>query len=78
MYKVITYISIYILTKVSGRGFKSQSSQLSLATSKNPTVVNTMYISSFCYTHKITTYVRFRFKKPCQLTTAIAEMKFKH
>ena len=28
----------------SGRGFKSHSGQLSIATSKNPSVVNTIYM----------------------------------
>ena len=40
-------------TKFSGRGFKSHSGQLSIATSNNPSVVNTKCISSFRYTHVI-------------------------
>ena len=32
----------------SGREFKSQSGQLSVATSKNPSVVNTIYIYNLC------------------------------
>ena len=39
------YIYIYIF----GRGFKSHSGQLSIATSENPSVVNTTCISSFHY-----------------------------
>ena len=38
----------------SGRGFTSHSVQLSIATSNNPLVVNTIYLSSLCYTHVIT------------------------
>ena len=38
----------------SGLVFKSHSDQLSIATSKNPSVVNTICISSFRYAHVIT------------------------
>ena len=33
-----------VQTEISGRGFKSHSGQLSIATLKNPSVVNTIYI----------------------------------
>ena len=51
----ILYIyNIYNGTEFSGRGFKSHSGQLSIATSKNPSKANTICISSFRYTHIIT------------------------
>ena len=57
-----------------GCGFKSHSSQLSIATSKNPSVVNTICISSFRYTHVITSR-KFRLKQTWRLTKAMTEMK---
>ena len=45
----------------SGRGFKSHSGQLSIATSNNPSLVNTICIISFRYTHVITSR-KFQFK----------------
>ena len=44
------------------------------ATSKNLSVVNTIYISSFHYTHVITSRT-FRLKQTRRLTKAIAEIK---
>ena len=38
-----------IWTQFSGHGFKSQSGQLSIATSKNPSVVNTIYTYMYIY-----------------------------
>ena len=43
-----------MLRAFSGRGFKSHSGQLSVATSENHSVLNTISINSFCYTHVIT------------------------
>ena len=60
-----------------GRGFKSQSGQLSLTTSQNPSVVNTINTISFCYTHVITC-ARYQLKQMWQLPKAIAEIKSKH
>ena len=37
----------------NGRGFKSHSGQLHIATSKNLSVVNTIYINSLLWTHGI-------------------------
>ena len=72
------YIHTYIHIYMCGPGFKSHSGQLSMATSKNPSVVNTICISSLCYTHVITS-VRFRLKKQTwRLTKAMAEMKHEH
>ena len=44
------------------------------ATSKNPSVVNTIYISSSRYTHVITSR-KILVKEMWQLTKAMAEMK---
>ena len=54
-------MSLQCIHNFSGRGFKSHSGQLSIATSKNRSVVNTICISSFRYTHVITCS-RFRLK----------------
>ena len=44
------YIYIYAyITEFSGRGFKSHSGQLPMATSNNPPVVNTIYICIYIY-----------------------------
>ena len=51
----------HIRNGFSGRGFKSHSGQLSLATSKNSPVVNTICIRSFHYTHVITS-TKFQLK----------------
>ena len=48
--------------------------QLSIATSKNPSVMNTICINSFRYTHVITS-TKFRLKQAWRLTKAMAEMK---
>ena len=48
------------------------SGQLSIATSKNPSVVNTICISSFRYTHVITSR-KFRLKQTRRLKKAMAE-----
>ena len=45
---IILYI-IYYIYYISGCGFKSHSGQFSVATSKSPSVVNTICISSFRY-----------------------------
>ena len=58
----------------SGCGFKSHSSQLSIATLKNPPVVNKICISSFRDTHVIISRT-FQLKKTWQLPKAIAEME---
>ena len=57
------YIQMYVTnwTEFSGRWFKSHSGQLLIAASKNPSVVNTIDISSFFYTHVITSR-KFRLK----------------
>ena len=47
-------MSLQCIHNFSGRGFKSHSGQLSIATSKNRSVVNTICISSIRYTHVIT------------------------
>ena len=59
----------------SGRGFKYHSGQLSIATSKNRSVKNTMYISSFRYIHVITLTI-LRLNKRGEATKPIAEMKY--
>ena len=64
-----------VWTESSGRGFKSHSGQLSLATSKNSSVVNTICINLFRYTHVITS-AKFRLKQTWRLMKAIAEMKY--
>ena len=51
-----------VLTEFIGRGFKSHSGRLSIATSNGSSVVNTIYISSFCYTYVITSR-KFRLDK---------------
>ena len=43
--------------------------QLSIATSKNPSVMNTICINSFCYTHVITS-TKLRLKQTWRLTKA--------
>ena len=60
-----------------GHGFKSHSSQLSIVTSKNPSVVNAICISSFRYTLMIT-WRNFQFKWTWQLTKAIALKSWTH
>ena len=55
-------------------GFKSHSGQLSIATSKNLSVMNTICINSFRYTHVITS-TKLRLKQMWRLTKAIAAMK---
>ena len=53
IYIYTEYIYIYIrniyiyITEFSGRGFRSHSGQVSIATSKNPSVVNTICVNSF-------------------------------
>ena len=49
MYLLWIYIHKYILTEFSGHGFKSHSGQLSIATSKNPSVVNMIYVCIYIY-----------------------------
>ena len=51
-----------VLTEFIGRGFKSHSGRLSIATSNGSSVVNTIYISSFRYTYVITSR-KFRLDK---------------
>ena len=63
-----------VWTEFSSRGFKSHSGQLSIATSKNLSVLNTICISSFCYTHTIT-YRKLRLKKRGDWRRQTAEMK---
>ena len=57
-----------------GIGFKFHSGQLSIATSKNPSVMNTICINSFRSTHVINS-TKFRLKQTWRLTKTIAEMK---
>ena len=57
-----------------GFGFKSHSGQLSIATSKNPLLVNTICIYSFRNTYRITS-TKFRSKLTWRLTKTIAKMK---
>ena len=82
---IYIYIYIYISwpdssggqsnwTEFSGRGFKSHSGQLSITTSKNPSVVNTISISSFRYTHLIT-YRKLRLNKRGDWRRQTAETK---
>ena len=66
--------SSVVWTEFSGRGFKSHSGQLSIATSKNPSVVNTICISSFRYTYAITSR-KIRLKQMWRLMKAMTEMK---
>ena len=66
--------SYFFHEKFSGRGFKSHSGQLSIATSNNPSVVNIICINSFRYTHVITS-TTFRLKQRWRLKKAIAKMK---
>ena len=61
-------------TEFSGRGFKSHSGQLSITTSKNPSVVNTICIISFRYTHVIT-YRKLRLNKRGDWRRQTAETK---
>ena len=63
--------------ELSGPGFKSYSSQLSIATSKNPSVVNTICMCSFRCTHLIIC-ASFPLKQMWRLTKAIVEMKREH
>ena len=65
---------VFIAQLVSGRGFKPLSGQLSISTSNNPSVVNTICISSFRYTHMIISR-KFQLKETWRLTKAIAEIK---
>ena len=67
---------VCIYTEFSGRGFKSHLGQLSIATSKNPSVVNTIYINSFRY--NVITCARLRLKQMWRLTKAKTEMKCEH
>ena len=63
MYYIYIYIYVYIYmiyvyiypvwTEFSGHGIKSHSGQLSLATSKNLSVLNILCISSFWYTRSL-------------------------
>ena len=56
-----------------GRGLKSLSGQLSIATSNNPSLVNIICINSFRYTHVIVS-IKFRLKQTWWLTKAIDKM----
>ena len=58
-------------------GFKSHAGQLSIATSHNPSVMNTICISSSRCKYVITC-ARLRLKQMWQLTKAMAEMKREH
>ena len=60
--------------ELSVRGFKSQLGQLSIYTSNNPSLVNTICINSFRYTHVISS-TKFRLKQTWGLTKAMAQMK---
>ena len=74
---IYIYIYIYLYTHTIihiYNGFKSHSGQFSIATSKNPSVMNTTCINSFRYTHVITS-TKFRIKQMWRLTKTIAEMK---
>ena len=61
---------------ISGHGFKSHSGQLSIATSKDPSVVNTICINHFAA--KVITCARFHLKQMWRLKKAVAEMKCEH
>ena len=54
-------------------GFKSHSGQLSIATSKNLSVMNTIYINSSRYTDLITS-TNLQLKQRWRLLKAIAQM----
>ena len=56
--------------------FKSHSGQLSIATSKNPSVVNTICINH--PTANVNTYARFSLRQMWRLTKAMAKMKRQH
>ena len=76
LYYIILYIYNSVWTEFSGCGFKSHSGQLSITTSENPSVMNTICINHFIA--KVITCVRFCLKQMWWLTKAIAEMKCKH
>ena len=57
MYLLWIYIHKYILTEFSGHGFKSHSGQLSIATSKNPSVVNMIYVCIYIYIYIYIYYI---------------------
>ena len=42
-------VDYIVSTELSGRGSKSLSGQFSVATSKNPSMVNTICVNSFCH-----------------------------
>ena len=65
------YIYIYIF---SGRGFKSCSGHIFIATPKNPAVVNAISVSSVHHAHAIICGI-FQLKQTWPLTNAIAEIK---
>ena len=60
----------------SGRGFKSHPGQRSIATSKNPSGVNTLCINSFRY--NVITCGTLHLKQMWRLTKANSEMKHEH
>ena len=64
-------------TKFSGRGFKSHSGQLSKGTWKIPSVVNTICITSFHYTHVIT-YRKLQLKWTWRATKANSRNEMWH
>ena len=66
------YIYIYIYIYISGH-----SGQLSIDTSKNPSVVNTIYVSLHSATNVITC-ARLRLKQMWRLTKAKTEIKCEH
>ena len=65
-----------VWTQFSGHGFKSQSGQLSIATSKNPSVANTIY-KSIHYATDVTNCARFRLTKMWWLMKTVAKSKLK-
>ena len=60
-------------SEFSGRGFKSHSGQLSIATSENPSVVNTICINSFH--NNVIICEKLFLKQMWRLTKAKTEMK---
>ena len=70
-----SFLGCGVWTEFSGSGLKSHSGKLSVAISKNPSVVNIICVRTFCYTNVITS-TKFRLKWTLQLTKAIAEMKY--